>query len=369
MKVSKNPESFKTLTKKQWQEWNNTTFRLFWKLWIVILAVQVFLFIFFEPTADFSRSQYFYRYIWVPSGLEAISLIAVWLFFTKIHPTYNRRIVSAYTILLSTIFIGVTVCVHSGIKMLQALLLLPMMLTPLYKDKLMTALQALLVIVLYILSAFYFGPRALDLLLADFFTPYIELSVFIGATFSTYIILERVNAIIVLNEERSKHDSLTHLYNHENFYVELDYYCNRFKKEGLPFSIIIADIDNFKKVNDTYGHAFGDEVIRKVGELFKEHGTKEAFCARYGGEEFAMILPHDKPVAVAEQIRKAFELSPFESPNGEKYFTLSLGAAIYTDNYPNANEFFEAADSALYYAKKHGKNRVILSGSPQMKDN
>jgi len=369
MGFGKSPESFKKLNKKQWEDWNNTIFALFWKLWVIILIVQVFLFLFFEPTAECSRLHYFYQYIFVPSGLEAISLVGIWLIFTRLLPSNSRRLVSLYTILLITIFAGVTVCVHTSVKMLQALLLLPMMLTPLYKDKLMTALQAVLVIFLYIISYFYFVPNAPYILPDNSFSPYVELSVFIGATMATCTILERVNATIVLNEERSKHDSLTHLYNHENFYVELDYYRNRFEKSGDQFSIIIADIDNFKKVNDTYGHAFGDEVIRKVGELFVETGKKDAFCARYGGEEFAMILPHCNPVAIAEQIREAFAAFPFETSEGDKHFTLSLGTAIYDKTYPSGSVFFEKADNALYYAKKHGKNRVILSGSADMKEN
>lgn len=362
MRFQQDSESVKKLSKRQWAEWNRTIFTLFWKIWLIILGVQLFLFIFFEPTAECSRLSYACQFILLPSGLEAVSLIMIWLIFTKLVPTQNRQVVSIYTILLITIFAGVTVCVHTSVKMLQALLLLPMMLTPLYKNRLMTALQAILVIFLYIASYFYFTPNAPYILPDNSFSPYVELIVFIGATLATCIILQRVNATIVLNEERSRHDSLTHLYNHENFYVELDYYRDRFEKYGTSFSVLIADIDNFKKVNDTYGHAFGDEVICKVGELFTEFGKKNAFCARYGGEEFAMILPHCEPAAVAEKIREAFAAFPFETTEGERHFTLSIGAAVYDKTYPTGSAFFEEADNALYTAKKNGKNRVVLSG-------
>jgi len=82
-----------------------------------------------------------------------------------------------------------------------------------------------------------------------------------------------------------------------------------------------------------------------------------------------MILPHCNPVAIAEQIREAFAAFPFETSEGDKHFTLSLGTAIYDKTYPSGSVFFEKADNALYYAKKHGKNRVILSGSADMKEN
>lgn len=363
MAFQKNPENFRKLNTKQWSEWNRTIFTLFWKLWLIILAVQLFLFIFFEPIDSFSRWDYFKLFILRPSGLQGIILAAFQLIFTKLIISEKRRVVSLYTILLITAFAGITVCVHTSVRMLQALLILPMMLTPLYKDKLMTVLQAVLVIILYALSYFYFTPNAPLILPDNSFSPYVELSIFIGGTIATCIILEKVNQSIVLNEARSKHDSLTHLYNHENFYEELEFYRHQFKKKGNNFSIIIADIDSFKKVNDTYGHAFGDEVIRQVGELFMKHGKKDAFSARYGGEEFAMILPHANPISMAEAIRKDFEAFPFQTAEGERHFTLSLGAAIYDKEYPSGSAFFEEADNALYEAKRTGKNRTVLAGS------
>lgn len=359
--VHKTPESFKKLNKRQWEDWHNTIFTLFWKLWGIILIVQLFLFIFYEPTPVYSRAEYFCHYILLPSGVELLALIFVWLVFTRLFPTNKRRLISLYTIFLITVFAGMTVCVHTSVKMLQALLLLPMMLTPLYKDRLMTFLQALLVILLFVISSFYFTPRSY-ILPDNAFSPFVELSVFIGATASTYIILQRVNATIVLNEDRSKHDSLTHLYNHENFYVELDYNRSLYEKSGRYFSVLIADIDNFKQVNDTYGHAFGDEVIRTVGELFLKYGPEGSFCARYGGEEFAMILPNAAPLSTAESIRKAFASHSFETTKGTCHFTLSIGAAIYDRTYASSSAFFEEADNALYHAKNHGKNQVVLRG-------
>lgn len=362
MKFPKNTERFKKLSKKQWEDWNDAIFSLFWKLWIIILLVQLFLFLFYRPIPEFHRIDYFLRYIFLPSGLEAVSLICVRFIFTRVFPSYKRRVVSAYTILLSSIFAGVTVCVHTSVEAFPALLLLPMMLTPLYRDVLMTFLQAVLVILLYLLNSYYFIPNTSFTPPENTVSPYLELSVFVGAVCSTCIILWRVNETIVLNEERSKHDSLTHLYNHENFYMELDFHRNRFEKYGICFSVIIADIDDFKKVNDVYGHAFGDEVIRKVGELFLLYGGEEAFCARYGGEEFAMILSLEDPMPVAEEIRKAFEAVSFETPSGVRHFTLSIGAAVYDRSYPSGGTFFEKADSALYFAKKQGKNRVVMNG-------
>lgn len=294
------------------------------------------------------------------AGLEAIALGIFRFSCTFFFSSHKRRVLSLYTIFLSSFFAGVTVCVHTSVKSLPVLLLLPMILTPLYRDKLMTALQAVLVVLLYILSNFYFIPNLPFVLPNSSAEPYVELSVFIGAALITDILLKRVNAAILLNEERSRHDSLTHLYNHESFYLELEYFRCQFKKRGLPFSVIIADIDDFKKINDTYGHAFGDSVLCRLGELFMDCQSRGAFCARYGGEEFAILLPHGQPLPTAEELRRAFAALAFQTPEGERRFTLSIGAAVYDRDYPSGRAFFERADSALYLAKREGKNRVKL---------
>ncbi len=360
MRLEKTPESLKKLNENQWNEWHTNIYTLFWKIWGIIFFVQFFLFLFYDPTANCSRLRYFCHFIILPSGLECVCLVLLHLIFTRVIISRKRRTASVYTILLISSFAAITVFVHTSVTSLPTMLILPMMLTPLYKDKLMTFFQAVIVIIIYALSHFYFIPHNTIILPDTSFSPFIEFCIFIGGTIATCFILERVNATLLLNEERSIQDSLTHLYNHESFYRELEYYQNQFDQNHASFSVIIADIDNFKKVNDTYGHAFGDEVIRQLGELFLQVGKKEAFSARYGGEEFTMILPHANPVPVAEQIRTKFEAIPFQTEDGIHHFTLSLGAAIYDRKYESGSRFFEKADAALYEAKRAGKNCVKI---------
>ena len=357
MALLKNTKSSKTLNEKQWKEWNKTIFSLFWKIWLLTFFIELLLFLFFRPTPACSKAYYFYLFIATPSGLELLVLVSFELLFTRLFQSHSRRVVSIYTIFLISSFAGITVCVHTSVGMLPAMLLLPMMLTPLYRDHLMTLLQAVLVILLYIANYFYFTPNTPYMLPQTPFSPFVEICIFIGSMIVTCVILEKVNQDIVINEERSRRDSLTH--NHEAFYEELEYYQKEFEKTHCPFSVIIADIDNFKKVNDTYGHAFGDEVIQKVGQLFLENSKKEGFSARYGGEEFSMLLPHNLPETVAEKIRADFAAFPFQTASGPAHFTLSLGTAIYDRPCPSASAFFEKADNALYQAKRNGKNCVV----------
>lgn len=360
MKLLQSTASSRTLNEKQWTDWNRTIFQLFRKIWLITLLVELLLFIPYNPTAELSRITYFMHFIILPSGLEGFALIATWLIFTKWIPSHKRFTVSLYTIVLITSFAGITVCVHTSVSMLPAMLVLPMMLTPLYRDRFMTFLQAILVIMLYIANSLYFTPHSPYIIPDTPFAPITDALIFIGGVWATYSILERVNASVVLNEERSKRDSLTHLYNHENFYEELSCWLHSYDQKGKVFSIIIADIDNFKKVNDTYGHAFGDEVIKQVANLFLTHEKKGGFSARYGGEEFAMIIPDADPRGVAEKIRSDFEAYAFETSEGIRRFTLSIGAAVYDKEYTSASAFFEQADAALYRAKENGKNQVML---------
>ncbi len=365
MEFQQNSGIHKNLSEKQWTEWNHTIFRLFWKIWLIILFVELFLFLFFEPNEQCNHIEYFCQFILKPSGLQAIILVTIQLIFTKLYKSHNRRVVSLYTIIVISAFAGITVCVHTSVKMLSAMLILPMMLTPLYKDKLMTVVQAVVLIVLFALTNFYFIPMTENILSDNGYSGVADFSVFVGGTIAIYMILERVNATLVLSEEISRHDSLTHLYNHEIFYEELDFRRMQYSKNQTPFSIIVADIDNFKKVNDTYGHAFGDEVIRNLGNLFMKEGQKNGFSARYGGEEFSMIISDSKPLEIAENIRRRFESIEFETPSGVKHFTISIGAAVYDREYENSSSFFEKADAALYEAKRTGKNKVVLYTGPQ----
>ena len=123
----------------------------------------------------------------------------------------------------------------------------------------------------------------------------------------------------------------------------------------------MIDIDNFKNVNDTYGHAFGDVVLKEVADICARHKGVEGFCARYGGEEFAILFKGagvGQAEEMAEQIRQEFEQKMFVTPQGERSFSVSIGVADYDRAYPSASAFFGVADAALYRAKREGKNQV-----------
>ncbi len=162
---------------------------------------------------------------------------------------------------------------------------------------------------------------------------------------------------------RSRTDSLTGLWNHGYFQYRLQEEISLSQKTGQPLSVIMADIDNFKIYNDTFGHQRGDQALVQVAQLLKGAARKQDSLYRYGGEEFAVLLVEtDKKEAyrIAEELRQAVERYDFPQKEilPDKNLTISLGVAAFPDNADSKDALLTHADQALYEAKHQGKNRI-----------
>ena len=164
-------------------------------------------------------------------------------------------------------------------------------------------------------------------------------------------------------EEDATRDTLTGLANRRLFDSSLQRAALRAGAEKVPMSLLMLDIDHFKKFNDTYGHPVGDHVLRLFGMVLRESIKGRDTAARYGGEEFAIILPGAElkgAVSVAEQIRQILEQRPIiNRATGRRLgvVTCSIGVAQYRPGEP-VGEVLDRADQALYRAKREGRNRV-----------
>lgn len=160
-------------------------------------------------------------------------------------------------------------------------------------------------------------------------------------------------------------DSLTGLANRRYFDEALRTEFYRLKRSGSTLSLIMLDVDHFKKFNDSYGHLAGDNCLRQIGNILSTTvGRASDIVARYGGEEFVVILPETEDIGakvLAERIRKAVEALaiPHSASNTAEYVTVSLGVVtVYTTNFASPEQVLTLADEALYCAKNGGRNRI-----------
>jgi len=158
-------------------------------------------------------------------------------------------------------------------------------------------------------------------------------------------------------------DGLTGLYNRRQLEISLEQEFNRTKRHPADFSLAILDIDFFKKVNDTYGHQYGDYVLKTVADLMKQAFRKTDLLYRYGGEELVMIMPEtniEGAVIPVQRLRNMIEQYDFEYNGVKTKVTVSVGVTM---NYPQlltTADILKSADEALYRAKEGGRNRVII---------
>ena len=164
---------------------------------------------------------------------------------------------------------------------------------------------------------------------------------------------------------RARTDGLTGLYNRRHFDEQLARIVADSLAHGSPASLIVADVDHFKRVNDTYGHEAGDAVLRAVARVFLDCLRAEDVCARYGGEEIAILLPEtsvERAREVAERVRKAIGSKPIQHGDRSIKVTASFGVAGYPESTALRDALFPAADKALYAAKNGGRDQVRTAG-------
>ena len=156
-------------------------------------------------------------------------------------------------------------------------------------------------------------------------------------------------------------DGLTQVYNRRFFNEALEREYNRSNRYQRALSLIVFDIDFFKKVNDTHGHLAGDALLRQIAAAVKTRLRREDIFARTGGEEFAVLLPEiglDGARVTAEKVRRIVETAPFRHETHLIPCTVSLGVAALRGDETEPNALYKAADDCLYEAKQAGRNRV-----------
>ena len=191
-----------------------------------------------------------------------------------------------------------------------------------------------------------------------------------------YLKIKKLVQLILLNIDNynltvlSSIDKLTNVYTRKYMDIAYNNIFNECRKENKSFSIIMADIDKFKEVNDTYGHQKGDEILKEVGEVLINNSDDLDIVARYGGEEFIIILPFtdkDQAYKKGEKIRRTIEEKLSIGKNDK--LTISLGVSQYPYHGQFKEEIIEKADQALYNAKQTGRNKSVIWEKSLIKSN
>src|SRR3989339_831632 len=176
--------------------------------------------------------------------------------------------------------------------------------------------------------------------------------------------LKQLQQELEKSQQEAQTDALTSLLNKRGFEKRFELERIRAKQNETPFSIIMVDIDHFKKVNDTFGHLVGDSLLKSVANILKSQLRKNDIASRYGGEEFLILLPEtgiDGATAAAQKIKdnlakKEWKLKETGESMGR--VTVSMGIALYRLNEPE-EALIKRADDALYLAKNNGRDRII----------
>jgi len=162
---------------------------------------------------------------------------------------------------------------------------------------------------------------------------------------------------------RVAHDGLTGLSSRASLMVQLDFAMTHATRTGLPLSVCICDIDRFKSINDTHGHATGDEILASFGKLVRAGIRKGDVAGRMGGDEFCIVLPNtggDSAGPLMERLRERWESLEYRSHDGSAFSVTASFGVVQHSGERSAKELLHTADKALYCAKGEGRNRIHL---------
>jgi len=164
-------------------------------------------------------------------------------------------------------------------------------------------------------------------------------------------------------EELARTDVLTGLSNRRDMYQKIKHETDRFERNDNPFAILMGDIDNFKKINDTYGHEAGDHVLVSISNLLKSFMRKQDLVSRWGGEEFLLLLPETNLAGakkIAEKLRSKINRETIDYKDNHIKVTITIGISVY-ERIHDVNECITAADKAMYFGKIRNKNCVVTA--------
>jgi diguanylate cyclase (GGDEF)-like protein len=352
---------------KREQDWSRRILNTYWAIVLLQALGQSLVLLFFEYTG--SPLSFLINLILIPSGSMSLVLgLTEWML---------RRYIAyfIYVLLISGTFISMMIVISNGdVRVIPAVFLITIFVSAVYfRAKLViytTALQFLSFFLVCLISDEFFNRQSDFDLLA---TPI----VFIGGAFIAWAITVRGNEnisdlemmmldkynLLVLNDiyqRQARTDALTGLDNHTAFQEAFDMAVQSANEGKTQFNLALLDIDNFKSINDTYGHQTGNIVLIRIAEVIRRAVSPSDVVARYGGEEFVLLLnglSGEEAIRTMEQIRAEVAALVIPEITG-RVITISSGLKRH-DPGESKEHLFEQTDAWLYEAKSSGKNRVV----------
>lgn len=348
-------------------KWIKTILRSYWFIAILYWIGTSASFFF----TDENKREFLIRIIVIPgASLLTLAAVSEWLW-------RRRKDWSPYIFIFSSNLIAIVIIVSNyEIEESVSCLLLPLFIAVYFLRKKYLVLASLTGISLLMASIVLFpslretlSPPELITLAAVYLISAIVLFGLMkrAAEFAVLSVQAVIDKRIVEEEKQLierllRIDGLTELYNHRTFYEELESRIAKLPESNRLLQLAVIDIDNFKSINDTYGHQTGDEVIKGVARTICRLIGPEDIAFRYGGEEFAIIFARsslEECVQAAEELRIAVSRLAFLPDNEELNVTVSIGVQAYAEGMTKFS-LFDSCDQALYEAKRTGKNKTVV---------
>ncbi|MCL2496154.1 MAG: GGDEF domain-containing protein [Clostridiales bacterium] len=310
----------------------------------------------------------------LPVSCVLVLLSAGHILFVKAAIRWQPFTQACYVLSVFIVQCSIIVGFYYPYYLLYVLYIGPIILSVIYMDKKIINFTCIACIIAYIITLIGFilplgNPDKIGWSPNRLFTAFTLLICgYIIARIIFVRISEAVDIAVTLSFEKERlrreldRDPFTRLFNHIAFYGHLDNHILRAQSEQLVFSLVIMDIDDFKRINDNFGHDIGDVVLLKLVETITGEIGEKDLAFRFGGEEFVVLCADNLNSAyqLAERIRKRFGAHVFMQLDSNNV-TVSIGVCEYDNSFGGRREFFSAADKALYRAKKEGKNKTIAT--------
>ncbi|MFC3749367.1 GGDEF domain-containing protein [Paenibacillus sp. GCM10012306] len=350
--------------------WNRMLLNAFWVILLVYFAGQLLiLLVMGNGRLLISESEYIHIRMVLPDSMILMLLLLLEGIY-RWKPSFSEISIIAASHVYAMIII---LHISPDVAVEQFILLMPLLVSMIYLKSCYLIGSS---VICLIYSAVLFG-TGVNYSYIEYTENIIIITIFAGTSLAGFAIIGRGRDLIqslensekseqdlriqnIIMDRLSKIDPLTDLYNHKTFHEYLGWLIEHQQSNPFPMQLAVLDIDNFKQVNDRFGHWVGDIVLKHVASVVLKHIYPDDFAARYGGEEFVVILnakSFESSHEIMETIRAEIAGHPIEEMEGQ-VITVSIGMHDFAGA-DSKSYVFQKADDALYEAKKSGKNRIV----------